>query len=364
MKKVVLEAYTHANLGDDLFIKTICARYPKVKFYLQVAPGFDKGFRSIKNLHVIERTIFVRIYDKLMRLLGRSTTFIKQVKAADAVVMIGGSMFIESNNWKEKLNRLKLIQKNAARFFVLGANFGPYQTGEYLNQFKQFFASAEDVCFRDKKSKQLFSDLTNVRVGSDIVCDLAIRQQECVAQPPQLSLIPIDLTDRSQFVKYQEKYISKMQSLVKVGIQQGYQVVLQAFCLDQNDNKAIKQILNGLPHSVSSKVKVVLYQGDIQSALDSLSKAQLIITTRFHGMILGWLFGANVIPISYDIKMDNLLADINFKGSKFSLTHLDELNAKQVLVKNKTKISKDYVPMQYIKKNYESPFKKLDQILN
>lgn len=80
MKKVVLEAYTHANLGDDLFVKTICERYPKVQFYLQVAPGFDKGFSTIENLHIIKKTIFVRIYDKLMKLLGRSTAFIQVIK--------------------------------------------------------------------------------------------------------------------------------------------------------------------------------------------------------------------------------------------------------------------------------------------
>ena len=34
MKKVFLYAYDKQNLGDDLFIHTICKRYPKVKFYL------------------------------------------------------------------------------------------------------------------------------------------------------------------------------------------------------------------------------------------------------------------------------------------------------------------------------------------
>lgn len=52
MKKMMVSAYTEFNLGDDLFIKVLCERYPDTRFMI-IAPRLYKlVFKDIKNLKV------------------------------------------------------------------------------------------------------------------------------------------------------------------------------------------------------------------------------------------------------------------------------------------------------------------------
>ncbi|KIR02076.1 putative transferase [Lachnospiraceae bacterium TWA4] len=52
--------------------------------------------------------------------------------------------------------------------YILGANFGPYYTEEYLKAMAKVFEKAEDVCFREKYSYQLFQN-NRVRYAPDIL---------------------------------------------------------------------------------------------------------------------------------------------------------------------------------------------------
>lgn len=50
MKKIIIYAYTKFNLGDDLFIKVLCERYPKTKFIIYAPKDYKKCFKDIKNI--------------------------------------------------------------------------------------------------------------------------------------------------------------------------------------------------------------------------------------------------------------------------------------------------------------------------
>ena len=53
--------------------------------------------------------------------------------------------------------------------YILGANFGPYETESYRVLVQEYLAKAEDVCFRDEWSKEKFPELSNIRFAPDIV---------------------------------------------------------------------------------------------------------------------------------------------------------------------------------------------------
>src|SRR5699024_7019939 len=100
MKKILIRVYSATNLGDDLFIKILCNRYPSHKFYIIADKKHSKPFKSIPNLKVINHASFI---DKVILKLGfrfTSYNFLskKLAKRTDSVIHIGGSIFIENSN--------------------------------------------------------------------------------------------------------------------------------------------------------------------------------------------------------------------------------------------------------------------------
>ena len=65
---------------------------------------------------------------------------------------------------KRRFFRDKRNARKAAKYYVLGANFGPFYSKRYLSFYKKFFSNyCQDVCFRDRYSASLFSDVSNVQ---------------------------------------------------------------------------------------------------------------------------------------------------------------------------------------------------------
>ena len=49
-----------------------------------------------------------------------------------------------------------------------------------------------------------------------------------------------------------------------------------------------------------------------------------MIGTRLHTIILGWLYGAFVVPIIYDIKVQELLKSYGYKGLSFDISDMKD----------------------------------------
>ena len=54
MRKVALMAYMNANLGDDLFLRILCQRYPNVQFYIRGNNNGKCVAHDLKNLKYLE----------------------------------------------------------------------------------------------------------------------------------------------------------------------------------------------------------------------------------------------------------------------------------------------------------------------
>ena len=147
--KAFLHAYDHVNLGDDLFIRTITSRYPAVRFYMFSTAENKKIFADIPNLKVIDKDAkkFERMKKLRPSLIARYQDKLKL--KCDAVIYIGGSIFMEYPTWENIVNWWR-FQSERYPFYVIGANFGPYQTEEYKEQMKKQFAGLKDICFRDR----------------------------------------------------------------------------------------------------------------------------------------------------------------------------------------------------------------------
>ena len=167
-KKVFLYAYDKVNLGDDLFIRFITSRYQDCEFTMISNKVNIENFKDIKNLHIIdENSTKINIMNKIHPSLFANYQHKLKMKS-DAVCYIGGSIFMEGDTWNDVVNWWD-FQVNNYPFYVLGANFGPYKTEEYRKKMGIVFSKLKGICFRDRYSYELFSDIKSARVAPDIL---------------------------------------------------------------------------------------------------------------------------------------------------------------------------------------------------
>jgi len=325
MKKALIIAYAKKNLGDDLFIYILANRYKNTKFYLCAKTKYGKECFNSTNLKLVNPLI-VKELNKISTNLNMPSINCNNIvaKTCDAMILIGGSMFMENSDIatckKQLSDRFDNIKKD---YYILGSNFGPYVSEQYYNIHKEVFKKAKDVCFREEYSYNLFKDLKNIRYSSDIVFSMDT-SNIIKSEDKRVVISIIDLTNRKELSKHKEVYESKMRHTVEYFLTNGYKVTLMSFCNIEGDEIAINSILKLV--ECKEKVDVYKYDGNIQEALSVIGNCKIVIAARFHAMILALLFNKTVIPLIYSDKTLNVINDIGFKGKYVKIDELVNFN--------------------------------------
>ena len=360
MKKVIIYAYTKFNLGDDLFIKILCERYPNTKFIIYAQKKYKQCFKNINNIKCYSsESLFNRGINYVFRMINQNNFLEKYLaKKSDAGVYIGGSLFIQGDNWKqyfEEYTKPKKIDNKP--FYLLGVNFGPYTDEEYYTKHKEIFKQYTDICFREKYSYNMFKDLPNVRMADDIIFQY---KNPKVKEENSVSISIIKPSYRKHLEGYDEVYYNKIKDIAIAFIKEGMKVNLISFCEYEGDVEAIEKIVDLIPNQYLESINKHYYDINIDETVNLLAKSKFIVASRFHAMILGWVFNKPVLPIVYSPKMTNVMNDVGFDGLYTDLKNIQNIMTEQVLkcVKtNKIDVSKQV-------KNASKHFEKLDEFLN
>lgn len=329
MKRVFLYAYDRQNLGDDLFVHTITRRYQNVRFYMWSDRRNRKTFASLPNLKVIDcDSHFVRFLQKLRpSLVVRYKSWLE--KRCDAVVYIGGSIFYEYLHG-EGIPAWWSYMSETHPLYVMGANFGPYQTETYREQMGAIFAKMRDVCFRDRYSTNLFPKVTTVRYAPDLLFSYPV--PKVPQKPGQLFVSVVDCAGKAEgdhsLATFEDSYISNMATLLRSYLTAGWHVVFASFCEAEGDLKAIREICKVLDVSeTSGQVDILAYDGsNSEQLLTELAASEYVIASRFHGAILALVAGVPVFPVIYSNKTAQVLEDISFPGKWADLRDAEQIS--------------------------------------
>lgn len=348
MRKNLVNGYFEKNLGDDLFLKILTERYPNEIFEIYSRWNYKDIIKSdnlIVKLNFNIINIYLKIFNKLNKnkLLDYSN-FINYKNE----ITIGGSVFIENKN-----ANVKQKVKSKSKKFILGSNFGPYYSDEYLKNHEKEFLEYEDICFRDEYSWKLFKNLKNVRKASDIVFCLDISNIKITKR--RRVIISVINCKKDSMNLDSSVYIDKIIELIKFFESKKYEVLLMSFSQVQGDEYVIDEIRNKYN---SENIESYFYRGDINEALNVLGDSEIIVGTRFHANILGMLMGKTVIPIAYSNKTVNILEDMNYKGLYFDLNNIkdfeinriteDFLNYKQDISHEKIESEKQFLGLDKV----------------
>lgn len=233
---------------------------------------------------------------------------------------------MEQKYWRINYQRNKILQDKSQKTFVIGANFGPYNTQEFFQRYKKFFEKCKDVCFREKASYDLFAENKRVRKATDIIFSVNLPKEKGNG----LVISVINLNNRPELAEYAENYYQALAKLSLEAVKEKLPVCLMSFCDNEGDNLGIEQVLERMPEAEREKVDTYSYQGELKEALKVLGKAEYIVATRFHGTVLGLGMEKTVYPVIYSNKTTNMLKDIEFHGKSSDIRELKTLTLQQV----------------------------------
>lgn len=361
-KKNLLVAYVCGNFGDDLFIKLICERYPKEKFILCGEKIFKDYYRDIKNLsYVCMDSNIIKLITYMQNKLTRHFVYREKriinfwAKYVKCNILVTGSMYVETKTRLKELIMEKPFYERKP--YILGCNYGPFQTDAFYKKCFEYFQLAKCVSFRDIQSYELFKEIKCVQYAPDIVFNLT---EQCNNNGSVvISVMDLDTVYYGKFAKYREKYESKIVELAKYYIQKKQNVYVVSFCKKLGDLKSAVRICDEVD---SENIRAWDYEKEgMDSTLEIFKNCDTVIALRHHSLVLAIAFGKKVLPIAYHIKMKNLLDDIGINGENFWMSKMIEENMEMLL--HNYIIDVDIQTRLAIKQETEKHFELLDQEL-
>lgn len=319
-KKVYVKAYTRLNVGDDLFVFILCNRYPKYEFYIKESAPYTDVFKTIPNINILPDIQNIQF---------------------DAIVYIGGSIFIENsaNSILRVLDLKKEIVKDNIPTYIIGANFGPYTSQEYFSTVKnKLLPYIKSITFRDKFSYNLFQDMPNVNYAPDVILsidtnnikeDVSLKKSN--KSTGEIGISVIHHLERENLKNNYNDYINKLYEISQYYINLGYNIRLFSFCEYEKDMIAINDLIAKMTDEQLNHIFITNYTGNIKEVLNKISCLKLFITSRFHAMILGFKFNIPIIPICYSDKSINVLKDLDFPATNiYTFDNLNNINYMEI----------------------------------
>lgn len=335
MKKIFVDVYLAFNLGDDLFLDLLAKKFPATQFTVNyVGNNYDEFLDKYPNVNRRRYSLYDKILQKT-RIKDTLTDYRTIAHQHDAMIFIGGSIFREESYHQSLYeDRLKLIEEfNQLKkpVFVLGANFGPFKTTKFIEDYQHFFEKCYDVCFRDTFSYDLFRHIKHVRYSPDIIYQMNVLDKKKIGNKEKIGFSIIDLNHKDGLGGYQQQYIDSTVKSILYFVGKGEECCLMSFCEQEGDLKTINLILRKLDQSVRSKINVYEYKGNLEEALNLVASFKLFIAARFHANILAQLLEIPVLPIIYSSKTLNMLHDVGFDNTIIEMTQLDKMYDESVI---------------------------------
>lgn len=333
-KTCLVVGYINNNLGDDLFFELLFKRYKNVDFYFYPPSvqldNYKEKYKKYKNVIFYEEEEY---YKKIREdIVDKNTPInlfpmiLERAKKVDFYVNIGGSIFIQNNNWKNDDRFIIKEHLGNKPSFIIGCNFGPGDQ-EYINYYKEWFKTFDDICFRDEKSYAIFKDLDNVRLADDIVLITAKhRLLKDIKYKKNIAISLIDPDIHNNLSKYKDKYYDYLTKTIKHYINKKYNIKLFSFCENDGDLNAINELLNRMDEKEKKHIKVINYTTSICEFLKEWRSNKYVICSRFHSVILAMANYQAFIPLSYSKKTNNFLEKIDKTIKTIDIKDIDKVD--------------------------------------
>lgn len=356
MKKITAYFYGCANLGDDLFVRTLAEQFPDCRIRLIANPKcIPQGLGDNVSIHphsfsnlVLMKLQSVFGEDSKVGMLARKCNarcFRAAAGSSDAYVYVGGSIFMEhargiaplAFSTSEKPEYTVESEALEGHTFVIGANLGPVYSENYWKNIRGTLKGFSHVCLRDWASYSRVRDLRHVQYAPDVL--FLVERPQVPEKGENVVISLVDIARHTDNADVIDAYYRLMADAVMAFSARNIPVTLLSFCQWEGDEAAIERVKHMLPEE--NTVSTVCYHTDMNEMLEVLSGASFVIGSRFHSTILGISFGKPVFPVSYNCKTEHYLQDLGFSGNCAGLENMTSVTVEDILYNYDNRILTD-----------------------
>ncbi len=325
-KSVMLYGFYGMNLGDDLFFDKLLTRYPDTLFIVHQPAWYRRFFNKYQNVKFFASE--ERMVQKINRLGNkfhiRELFELLLLWRSNATVHIGGSIYQQVDFYLLDYSLRKRRKQPFKPFFSISCNFGAFHSDDFLKLWRTQFLRYRDVCFRDRFSYDLFSDVKSVRYAPDLLFSFQYPKLPQEDGSVCISVLDPFIPQRKIPTDCAEAYCKALARTVTDLVQNGKTVRLLGFCTFEGDDRAIQRILAETPPDIAARTEVLLYDFDHRDEmLDALASCEYVIGTRLHAVILGLCLGKKVLPLLYNDKIRYILSDLNYSQPTLDFSQFD-----------------------------------------
>ena len=289
-KRLIIAGYSNNNLGDDLMFSSVINGSNYKSYYFcgsKINPHFlNKAVSHIKR--------------------GRALPLRWKVGADFALV--GGSLFMAENDsqismFRWKLELLRLNKFYRGRNYVVGANLGPYRDiDEYSDYLRKVDSLVDCWKVRDRFSEQLLREIgaTDVEWIPDPVMGIDLDSYSNLTQQKKIAISVTNINKDGNFEVGMDVFLNEILGLIERYHKEGYSVDLLSF-EDSEDLSWIVKIKN----MIRTDGTVNLIGNTENKLLTALAEAEIVVSTRFHCMVLAGLLNKEQIIYPYSNKTTN-----------------------------------------------------------
>ncbi len=295
---LIIYGYNCKNLGDDLMFAEIINK-TEYKRYFFIGHGEVPNF--------VNKQIFFIKPGRLMKLRWK-------LKADFAV--IGGSVLMGASSQqkvaiKQKIEWFRWNKITGGRNFIIGANLGPYDDEtEYLSLLSALGSVVDKWFVRDNVSFDMLGKV-NTRYLK-LMPDIVMGFDKEPYMEDRDSSVAISVTsvgkDNNHLIDA-DRYAMEIAQLAHSYIEQGKRVNFLSF-EDRVDLEPIDKIVSLMKQSNGS-VNIIKNMG--KDIVKAIAQADVVVSTRFHAMVLGALFEKKQIIYAYNNKTTQFAQTYGFE---------------------------------------------------
>jgi polysaccharide pyruvyl transferase WcaK-like protein len=324
------EAAAHAGTAEEDAESAAPRRRSLVRRVLRSVPGARASWQTAVHFAADNR---------------HYRTVAGQLRGCDLVIISGGGQFDELFGGPFKhpyaLWRFGGMARDVgARFAILSVGTGTLTSPGRLFV-RRALALADYASFRDMRSRELVGEGTErALVVPDLAYALPLGAEPPAVPPPSPSarsvvgLSPMAYADprfwpQADLAQYRRHVASLARMTVDL-VRAGHQVVL--FTTDGPDRLAVEELRAEVLPALRPDERALLRAPEVSGVpalLDILSGVHVVISARFHGVLLAHVMGRPTLAVAHERKVATLMDDMGHKRFCWPIDAFDPTRAWQ-----------------------------------